>query len=192
MQQKGPAIGGFTSNPHKRFPDVFPEGSFFHTYPYLPPCLFACFVSLSGFIVGIFFLKETRVVQDEGEETHFQRKTKQDEKERESEKVEDGSGGLGDGSGRLGDGSSGLGEVDRSQGESKGEGDSIPLLEKEEDQVVKKRKKESSASGRASLKLIAELLRNKEVMVTSLLYCFLGLNFLSHFFSPLFHFPVFL
>ena len=136
-------------------------------------------------------------MQDEGEETHFQRKTKQDEKEGESEKGGDGSGGLGDGSGGLGDGSGRL-EVDRSQGEvrfggeSKGEGDSIPLLEKEEDQVVKERKKESIASGRGSLKLIAELLRNKEVMVTSLLYCFLGLNFLSYFLSPLFHFPLFL
>eukprot|EP01126_Amoeba_proteus_P036817 TRINITY_DN3763_c0_g1_i4.p1 TRINITY_DN3763_c0_g1~~TRINITY_DN3763_c0_g1_i4.p1 ORF type:complete len:325 (-),score=34.68 TRINITY_DN3763_c0_g1_i4:653-1627(-) len=55
----GPSVGGFLSNPHETAPHIFPKGSLLYHFPYLLPCIASSFVTLVGFISGLFFLDET-------------------------------------------------------------------------------------------------------------------------------------
>ncbi|KAF9927254.1 hypothetical protein FBU30_003365 [Linnemannia zychae] len=56
----GPVLGGYLANPAKNFPEIFGNWPFFIEYPYFLPCLTAALGSVIGFIVGFFFLEETR------------------------------------------------------------------------------------------------------------------------------------
>ncbi|KAG0329499.1 hypothetical protein BG004_002326, partial [Podila humilis] len=58
----GPVLGGYLANPAKNFPEIFGNWQFFIEYPYFLPCLVAAFGSVVGFIVGFFFLEETKQV----------------------------------------------------------------------------------------------------------------------------------
>ncbi|KAF9941945.1 hypothetical protein BGZ67_003516 [Mortierella alpina] len=56
----GPVLGGYLANPAKTFPDTFGDWEFFIEYPYFLPCFIASMGSVIGFIVGYFFLEETK------------------------------------------------------------------------------------------------------------------------------------
>ncbi|KAF9430338.1 hypothetical protein BGZ94_007340, partial [Podila epigama] len=56
----GPVLGGYLANPAKTFPEIFGDWQFFIDYPYFLPCLVAALGSVIGFIVGYFFLEETK------------------------------------------------------------------------------------------------------------------------------------
>ncbi|KAF9214597.1 hypothetical protein BGZ59_003407 [Podila verticillata] len=56
----GPVLGGYLANPAKNFPETFGDWQFFIDYPYFLPCLVAATGGVVGFIVGYFFLEETR------------------------------------------------------------------------------------------------------------------------------------
>ncbi|KAF9116057.1 hypothetical protein BGX27_005086 [Mortierella sp. AM989] len=66
----GPVLGGYLANPAKTFPDIFGNWPFFIEYPYFLPCFVAAMGSVVGFIVGYFFLEETRGKRkiDEGDD----------------------------------------------------------------------------------------------------------------------------
>eukprot|EP00160_Parvularia_atlantis_P000419 Unigene10346_Nuclearia_a/m.31603 Unigene10346_Nuclearia_a/g.31603 ORF Unigene10346_Nuclearia_a/g.31603 Unigene10346_Nuclearia_a/m.31603 type:complete len:640 (+) Unigene10346_Nuclearia_a:51-1970(+) len=53
-----PMIGGFLSEPADKYPDAFPRDGLFGQFPYLLPCLFAGAVSVCGFVVIWFIMKE--------------------------------------------------------------------------------------------------------------------------------------
>ncbi|KAL2754406.1 hypothetical protein ACRALDRAFT_1049847 [Sodiomyces alcalophilus JCM 7366] len=55
----GPFVGGTFADPHESFPNVFPEGSLFHTHPYLLPNLICAALLLVSIILGWFLLVET-------------------------------------------------------------------------------------------------------------------------------------
>jgi len=55
----GPTVGGFLSNPHEKFPVIFPENSLLHQFPFLLPCIASSLITLIGFVLGLVFLKET-------------------------------------------------------------------------------------------------------------------------------------
>ncbi|KAJ3415819.1 hypothetical protein HDV05_004092 [Chytridiales sp. JEL 0842] len=55
----GPAVGGFLSQPSKKYPSYFPEGSLFDRYPYALPCVFGSLVAFIGFVAAYFILEET-------------------------------------------------------------------------------------------------------------------------------------
>ncbi|KAJ4466054.1 major facilitator superfamily domain-containing protein [Lentinula aciculospora] len=52
----GPVIGGWLSNPHERFPSLFP-GHFWKAYPYALPC-FVVAIYCAGTLISTFFLLE--------------------------------------------------------------------------------------------------------------------------------------
>jgi hypothetical protein len=52
----GPAMGGFLAQPARKWPTLFPPGSFFSRYEYVLPCFAASSVALIGLLAGIFFL----------------------------------------------------------------------------------------------------------------------------------------
>ena len=56
----GPVLGGFLSHPAKNF-SVFQESHLFTTYPYLLPCIISAMISFIGFVIGFFYLPETRM-----------------------------------------------------------------------------------------------------------------------------------
>ncbi|KAF9959832.1 hypothetical protein BGZ65_000019 [Modicella reniformis] len=56
----GPALGGYLANPAKTFPDIFGNWDFFIRYPYFLPCFVAALVPVVGFVIGYFFLEETK------------------------------------------------------------------------------------------------------------------------------------
>ncbi|KAF9384742.1 hypothetical protein BGX21_001227, partial [Mortierella sp. AD011] len=56
----GPVLGGYLANPAKNFPEIFGNWQFFIEYPYFLPCFVAAVGSVVGFIVGYFFLEETK------------------------------------------------------------------------------------------------------------------------------------
>ncbi|KAF9358780.1 hypothetical protein BGX26_000923 [Mortierella sp. AD094] len=56
----GPVLGGYLANPAKNFPEIFGNWQFFIEYPYFLPCFVAAMGSVIGFIVGYFFLEETK------------------------------------------------------------------------------------------------------------------------------------
>eukprot|EP01090_Pellita_catalonica_P019715 TRINITY_DN6794_c0_g1_i1.p1 TRINITY_DN6794_c0_g1~~TRINITY_DN6794_c0_g1_i1.p1 ORF type:complete len:499 (+),score=71.37 TRINITY_DN6794_c0_g1_i1:101-1597(+) len=56
----GPTLGGFTSEPHDKVPELFKHtGSFLEDYPFFLPCAIAAATSFLGLILGYFFLEET-------------------------------------------------------------------------------------------------------------------------------------
>ncbi|KAK9778510.1 putative Major facilitator superfamily (MFS) profile domain-containing protein [Seiridium cardinale] len=55
----GPSIGGIFAEPHKSFPDTFPEGGFFDVFPYLLPNLICAALLLVSIGLGYFLLEET-------------------------------------------------------------------------------------------------------------------------------------
>ncbi|KAJ1811807.1 hypothetical protein LPJ56_005703, partial [Coemansia sp. RSA 2599] len=58
----GAAIGGLLANPAEKYPRVFGNVALFKEYPYLLPCLVSALIALVCFVVGIFKLEETLVV----------------------------------------------------------------------------------------------------------------------------------
>ncbi|KFH70615.1 hypothetical protein MVEG_03465 [Podila verticillata NRRL 6337] len=56
----GLVLGGYLANPAKNFPETFGDYQFFIDYPYFLPCLVVGTGGVVGFIVGYFFLEETR------------------------------------------------------------------------------------------------------------------------------------
>eukprot|EP01091_Cochliopodium_minus_P015672 TRINITY_DN5648_c0_g1_i1.p1 TRINITY_DN5648_c0_g1~~TRINITY_DN5648_c0_g1_i1.p1 ORF type:complete len:507 (-),score=122.96 TRINITY_DN5648_c0_g1_i1:69-1589(-) len=138
----GPALSGWTIKPHEKFPDVFPVGSFFHTYPYLIPCFVSALVSLTGFIVGMIFLKETRnVKQTKIEETPF------------------------------------------NQSFPESDNENILLISNKDPQKKTGNNEDKSlekVNKKGNFQLIWELLKSREVMVTSLLYTVLGFTQILH------------
>ncbi|KAG0020563.1 hypothetical protein BGZ80_003987 [Entomortierella chlamydospora] len=67
----GPVLGGYLANPAKNFPEIFGNWQFFIEYPYFLPCFVAAVGSVVGFIVGYFFLEETKGKRnfDNGDDT---------------------------------------------------------------------------------------------------------------------------
>jgi MFS family permease len=55
----GPAMGGALAQPSKTFPNAFPPGSLFDTFPFLLPNLICVVILLCGITIGILFLEET-------------------------------------------------------------------------------------------------------------------------------------
>jgi MFS family permease len=55
----GPIIGGYASNPSKRYPEIFGNIELFKSFPYLLPCMIAGITPALGMIVGAYFLNET-------------------------------------------------------------------------------------------------------------------------------------
>ncbi|KAI1244455.1 hypothetical protein MGN70_014327 [Eutypa lata] len=55
----GPAIGGLFADPHESFPNAFPAGSLFATFPYLLPNLMCAALLLVSIFLGYFLLEET-------------------------------------------------------------------------------------------------------------------------------------
>ncbi|KAI1503923.1 major facilitator superfamily domain-containing protein [Biscogniauxia marginata] len=55
----GPAIGGLLADPHASYPNVFPEGSLFASFPYLLPNLMCAALLLVSIVLGYFLLEET-------------------------------------------------------------------------------------------------------------------------------------
>ncbi|OAQ22523.1 MFS general substrate transporter, partial [Linnemannia elongata AG-77] len=56
----GPFLGGYLANPAQTFPEIFGDWEFFIEYPYFLPCFVASMGGVVGFLVGYFFLKETK------------------------------------------------------------------------------------------------------------------------------------
>ncbi|KIK66115.1 hypothetical protein GYMLUDRAFT_158193 [Collybiopsis luxurians FD-317 M1] len=54
----GPVIGGWLSNPHERFPLLFP-GNFWATYPYALPCFTIALYCAGTWVVTFFYLEES-------------------------------------------------------------------------------------------------------------------------------------
>ncbi|EPS35251.1 hypothetical protein H072_11611 [Dactylellina haptotyla CBS 200.50] len=59
----GPIIGGFLSEPAKKYPILFPKDSFFDHHPFALPNLFTAAILFSAFVFGALFLDETLVGQ---------------------------------------------------------------------------------------------------------------------------------
>eukprot|EP01080_Neovahlkampfia_damariscottae_P004949 gene4949-8545_t len=55
----GPLIGGFTSRPANKIPFLF-DNWFFNRFPYILPNLIISMLAMLSFILGIFFLEETK------------------------------------------------------------------------------------------------------------------------------------
>ncbi|KAJ3213648.1 hypothetical protein HK099_007263 [Clydaea vesicula] len=55
----GPIIGGYFSNPSKKYPQIFPKGSFFDLNPYSLPTVIAFFVSIMCAVAAYYVLEET-------------------------------------------------------------------------------------------------------------------------------------
>ncbi|SPN97692.1 related to E.coli tetracycline resistance protein TCR1 [Cephalotrichum gorgonifer] len=55
----GPIIGGALARPCVSYPNIFPSGTIWESYPYLLPNLFSAVAVLCGLVVGILFLEET-------------------------------------------------------------------------------------------------------------------------------------
>lgn len=53
-------MGGVLARPAVKYPDFFPPGSLFDTFPYLLPPLISTSVILLGFVFGFFFLQESK------------------------------------------------------------------------------------------------------------------------------------
>ena len=54
----GALIGGFASDPAKRYPNLFGQNQFFLKYPYALPCFIAALFPLMGALTSFFFLDE--------------------------------------------------------------------------------------------------------------------------------------
>ncbi|KAK3813641.1 MAG: major facilitator superfamily domain-containing protein [Linnemannia elongata] len=53
-------VRGYLANPAQTFPEIFGDWEFFIEYPYFLPCFVASMGGVVGFLVGYFFLKETK------------------------------------------------------------------------------------------------------------------------------------
>lgn len=60
----GPCIGGTFSSPNETWPEVFPEGSIFVTFPYLLPNLICAALLFISIVLGYFLLEETHTALD--------------------------------------------------------------------------------------------------------------------------------
>ncbi|KAL2915005.1 hypothetical protein HK105_205549 [Polyrhizophydium stewartii] len=56
----GPIVGGFLSQPAKKYPTLFPKDSLFDRFPYALPSVVGFLFAMSGGIMAIFVLQETR------------------------------------------------------------------------------------------------------------------------------------
>lgn len=56
-----PVIGGWLSNPHERFPLLFP-GNFWATYPYALPCFTIALYCAGTWVVTFFYLEEVSLL----------------------------------------------------------------------------------------------------------------------------------
>jgi MFS family permease len=54
----GPVLGGILVNPATRFPDYFGDCQFLRENPYFLPCFVSSLFSISGAVLGYFFMKE--------------------------------------------------------------------------------------------------------------------------------------
>ncbi|KAF3932702.1 hypothetical protein ABW19_dt0203634 [Dactylella cylindrospora] len=59
----GPIIGGFLSEPAKKYPTLFPKDSFFDRHPWALPNLFTAALLLNAFVFGFLFVEETLVTK---------------------------------------------------------------------------------------------------------------------------------
>ncbi|KAK6539267.1 hypothetical protein TWF694_009502 [Orbilia ellipsospora] len=59
----GPIVGGFLSEPAKKYPRFFPEGGFFDRHPFALPNLFTAVILFNAALFNILFLEETLVGQ---------------------------------------------------------------------------------------------------------------------------------
>ncbi|KAI7866574.1 major facilitator superfamily domain-containing protein [Spinellus fusiger] len=55
-------IGGFLCNPVEKFPSIFGDSELFKYYPYLLPCIVSSLFTLSGWIIGYFYLDESNPI----------------------------------------------------------------------------------------------------------------------------------
>ncbi|KAL7950115.1 major facilitator superfamily domain-containing protein [Trichoderma barbatum] len=55
----GPCIGGTFADPHDSWPNAFPKGSLFESYPYLLPNLLCAALLFISIVMGFFLLEET-------------------------------------------------------------------------------------------------------------------------------------
>lgn len=60
----GPCIGGTFADPHETWPNVFPQGSIFVSFPYLLPNLICAALLFISIILGYFLLEETHTTLD--------------------------------------------------------------------------------------------------------------------------------
>ncbi|KXS21161.1 MFS general substrate transporter [Gonapodya prolifera JEL478] len=56
----GPALGGFLTDPAKHFPSIFARYEIWRRFPYLLPCVATSFISFVGFLLGVFYLQESK------------------------------------------------------------------------------------------------------------------------------------
>ena len=56
----GPVLGGMLTNPTENFPALFGSCPFLKSNPYFLPCFISACISFIGFIIGFFFLSETK------------------------------------------------------------------------------------------------------------------------------------
>ncbi|KAH6565281.1 hypothetical protein BASA60_009965 [Batrachochytrium salamandrivorans] len=56
----GPLVGGFLSRPVERYPGIFPKGSIFDLFPYSLPCIIGFLVAITGGLLAIAVLQETK------------------------------------------------------------------------------------------------------------------------------------
>ncbi|KAI8923589.1 major facilitator superfamily domain-containing protein [Entophlyctis helioformis] len=56
----GPIVGGFLCMPAKKYPWLFPEGGLFDRFPYVLPCMVGFSVAMTGGLVAILVLEETK------------------------------------------------------------------------------------------------------------------------------------
>ncbi|KAK6338713.1 hypothetical protein TWF696_009525 [Orbilia brochopaga] len=59
----GPILGGFLSEPAKKYPTMFPPGGFFDRHPFALPNLFTAGILFNTLVFGALFLDETLVGQ---------------------------------------------------------------------------------------------------------------------------------
>ncbi|KAJ6261763.1 Major facilitator superfamily multidrug transporter [Drechslerella dactyloides] len=59
----GPILGGFLSEPAKKYPTIFPPGGFFDRHPFALPNLFTAGILFNALVFGALFLDETLVGQ---------------------------------------------------------------------------------------------------------------------------------
>ncbi|KAF3913837.1 hypothetical protein ABW21_db0202108 [Orbilia brochopaga] len=59
----GPILGGFLSEPAKKYPAIFPPGSFFDRHPFALPNIFTAGILFNALVFGVLFLDETLVGQ---------------------------------------------------------------------------------------------------------------------------------
>ncbi|KAJ3411113.1 hypothetical protein HDV05_002722 [Chytridiales sp. JEL 0842] len=59
----GPMLGGLLTNPAQNFPSLFGNCVFLKENPYFLPCFLSACVSMTGFVIGFFYLEETKPME---------------------------------------------------------------------------------------------------------------------------------